>query len=68
MGTKVCSNGLVHMTKMAITLIYGNAPLECLLQNQGLWSWCVAFGDVGPIKCLLKVDLDLLHAKVKFAS
>ena len=27
-GTKVCSNGLGHMTKMAATLIYGKNPLN----------------------------------------
>ena len=27
-GTKVCSNGLGHMTKMAATPIYGKNPLK----------------------------------------
>ena len=29
-GTKVCSNGLGHMTKMAATPIYGKTPLKIL--------------------------------------
>ena len=28
MGTKVCSNGPGHITKMAATPIYGKNPLE----------------------------------------
>ena len=48
MGTKVCSNGPGHMTKMAATPIYDKNPLKNLLQNQivdDLRIW-----DVGPTK------------------
>ena len=46
-GTKVCSNGPGHMTKMAVTLMYGKKPLKNLLQNQkadDLGTWYVALG------------------------
>ena len=40
-GTKFCSNGHGHMTKMAATPIYGKNPLKILLQNHvalGVWN------------------------------
>ena len=47
-GTKVCSRGLGHMTKMATMSIYGKKPLKnLLLQNQratDLVAWYVALG------------------------
>ena len=47
-GTKICSNGPGHMTKMAATPIYGKNLLKnLLLQNQkvdDLWTWYVALG------------------------
>ena len=45
-GTKVCSNGPGHMTKMATMPIYG----KNLLKNQkadDLGTWYVAFGVLG---------------------
>ena len=46
-GTKVCSNGPVHMTNMAAMPIYGKNLKNLLLQNQkagDLESWCAALG------------------------
>ena len=48
-GTKVCSNGPDHMTKMAATPIYGKSPLKNL-QNQkadDLGTWYIALGMLG---------------------
>ena len=48
MGTKVCSNGSGHKTKMAVTPIYGVKTFEnILLKNQktdDLGTWYVALG------------------------
>ena len=52
MGTKVCSNGPGHLTKMAAKPIYGKNPFKNLLQNQkvdDLETWNVALG-MGPSK------------------
>ena len=39
-GTKVWSNGLGHMTKMATTLIYGkNLKTSSSLEPKGQWPW-----------------------------
>ena len=50
-GTKVCSNGPGHMTKMAAMSIYGKKPFKnLLLQNQkadDLGTWYVALGVLG---------------------
>ena len=49
-GTKVCSNGPGHMTKMATMPIYGKNPLKSSLQNQkadDLGTWYVALGVLG---------------------
>ena len=49
-GTKVCSNGPGHMTKMAATPIYGKNPLKNLLQIQkadDLRTWYVSLGMWG---------------------
>ena len=49
-GTKVCSSGLGHMTKMAAMSIYGKNPIKNLLQNQkadDLGTWYVVFGMWG---------------------
>ena len=45
-GTKICSNGPGHMTKMAAMPIYGKNLKDFLLQNQkvDLETWCAAFG------------------------
>ena len=46
-GTKVCSNGPGHMTKMATMPIYGKNLKNLLLQNQmadDLESWYAALG------------------------
>ena len=46
-GTKVCLNGLGHMTRMAAMPIFGIKPLKNLLCNQKIddfGTWCVASG------------------------
>ena len=46
-GTKVCSNGLGHMTKMAAMPIYGKTLKNLLLRNQeadDLDTWYAASG------------------------
>ena len=46
-GTKVCSNGPSHMTKMAAMRIYGKNLKNLLLRNQNtddLESWFAALG------------------------
>ena len=46
-GTKVCSNGPGHMTKMAAMSIYGKTLTNLLLRNQktyDLVTWYVALG------------------------
>ena len=46
-GTKVCSNGPGHMTKMAAMPIYGKNLKKLLLRNQkayDLETWYVALG------------------------
>ena len=74
-GTKVCSNGLGHMTKMTVMCIYGkNRKKVLLLSNQkadDLESWYAASGNwVLPIlfKWWTWVDLDLFYEKVKFCT
>ena len=54
MGTKVCSNGPGHITKMAVTPIYGKNPLKIFSRTirymtLGLKKVC-SNGDVGPTK------------------
>ena len=72
-GTKVCSNGFGHMTKMAATPIYGKYPLKNLLQSQktdDIGTWYVALGG-RAYKVCSKNDprlTYLLNVKVKFAS
>ena len=45
MGTKVCSNGLDHMTKMAVTPIYGKNHLKIsrtrrsMTLGLGMYHW-----------------------------
>ena len=46
-GTKVCSNGPGHMTKVAAKPIYGQNLKNLLLRNQkadDLETWYAAFG------------------------
>ena len=50
-GTKVCSRGLGHMTKMAATPIYGKNPSKIFSRTKGpmtlwlgMWHW-----GLGPI-------------------
>ena len=70
-GTKVWTNGLGHMTKMAAMPVYGKNSKSHLLWNQkvdDLESWCAALGTwVLPdlFKWWLWDDLDLFHCKVK---
>ena len=51
-GTKVCTNGPGHMTKMAATPIYGKNPLKIFFSRTrrpmtlglGMWHWeCRAY-------------------------
>ena len=71
-GTKICSNGLDHMTKMAAMPIYGKTLKNLLLWNQkadDLGSWYAALGT-RVLPSLFKwcpwVDADLSYGKVKF--
>ena len=71
-GTKICSNGPGHMTKMAAVAIYGKNLKKNLLRNQkanDLESWYVSSG-AWVLQNLLYwwpwVDLDLFSGKVKF--
>ena len=41
-GTKVCLNGLGHMTRMAAMPIFGIKPLNQKVDDFG--TWCVASG------------------------
>ena len=69
-GTKVCSNGPSHMTKMAVMPIYGKKLKNLLPQNQkadDLESWYAASGAWVLPKWWPWVELDLFYGKVKFA-
>ena len=50
-GTKVCSNGLGHMTKGAATHIYGKHPSKIFF-SRTRWPMTLGLdmciGDVGP--------------------
>ena len=49
-GTKVCSNGPSHITKMAAMAIYGkNLKKSSSLEPKGQWSWIF----VCIIRCLI---------------
>ena len=71
-GTKRCSNGPGHMTKMAAMLIYGKTLKNLLLQNQltdDLETWYVALSkQILPrlFKLCPWVDLDSFYTEVKF--
>ena len=71
-GTKVCSNGPGHMTKLAAMPIYGKNLKNLLLWNQkadDLETWYASSG-ARVLLSLLKwwpwVDLDIFYGKVKF--
>ena len=71
-GTKIWSNGLGHMTKMATMPIYGKNLKNHLLWNQkadDLESWYAALGTQ-VLPCLFKWwpwnDLDLFYGKFEF--
>ena len=51
-GTKVCSNGPGHMTKMAAMPIYGKNPLKSSPEPEGRLpqDLVCSIGDVGPTK------------------
>ena len=51
-GTKVCSNSLDHMTKMAAMPIYDKSPLKSSPEPEGRYPWDLACSiwDVGPTK------------------
>ena len=72
-GTKVWSNGLGHMTKMATMPIYGKKSKSHLLWNQkvnDLESWYAAL-ETQALPSLFKWcpwdEFDLFHGKVKFS-
>ena len=58
-GTKVCSNGPGHMTKMAATLIYGETSLKSSPEPEGRcpWDLVCSIGHVGPTKFVQKMIL-----------
>ena len=68
-GTKVCSNGLGHMTKMAAMPIYGKNLLLWNRKADDLETWYAA-SSTQVLPSLFKwcpwVDLDLFYGKVKF--
>ena len=67
--TKVCSNGLGHMTKMAAMPIYGKNLLLWNRKADDLETWYAA-SSTQVLPSLFKwcpwVDLDLFYGKVKF--
>ena len=71
-GTKICSNGPGHMTKMPALHIYGKNIKNQLIWNQkadDLESWYAASGTQ-LLPSLFKwypwVDVDIFYGKVKF--
>ena len=71
-GTKICSNGPGHMTKVAHMPIYGKNLINLLLKNQkayDLETWYAALG-ARVLPSLFKwwpwVDLDLFYGKIGF--
>ena len=71
-GTKVCSGGLGHMTKMAPTPIYGKNPFKNLEpKDQWLRGLVCSIWDLGPTKFVQMMTLGWpwhFYSKVKFAS
>ena len=76
-GTKVCSWGLDHMTKMTATPIYGKTPLKIFSRTKGPMTLHWGPGPtqhwgLGPNKVCSNDDLGLtlncFYGKVKFAS
>ena len=73
-GTKICSNGLGHMTKMAAMPIYDkNLKKSSSLEPKGWWPWnlvciigCSSTTKIAQMMTL--VDLDQFYDKVKFGS
>ena len=69
-GTKVCSNGPDHMTKMAAMPVYGkNLKKSSSLEPKGLKT-CYTSLSARVLPSFLKwwpwVDLDLFYGKVKY--
>ena len=72
-GTKVCSGGLGHMTKMAATPIYGKNPLKIFSGTKGPMTLGLGMQHwgLGPNKVSSNDDLGLtltFYGKVRFAS
>ena len=71
-GTKLCSNGPGHMTKMAAIPIYGKNLKNLLLWNQKAYDLETLYVALGArvLPSLFKwwpwVDLDLFYGKVEF--
>ena len=60
--TQVCSNGLVHMTKMAAMHIYGKKlKKSSSLEPKGRWPWKLVCctGNSSAIKCVQMMNLVL---------
>ena len=55
-GTKICSNGPGHMTKMAAMPIYGKNPLNILFSGTKRPMIC-NIGDVGPTRFAQMMNL-----------
>ena len=71
-GTKICSNGPGHMTKMDAMPIYGKNLFLSSPEPKahGLETWCASSG-ARVLPSLLKlwpwIDLDLFYGKVKYS-
>ena len=68
-GTKICSNGPGHMTKMATMPIYGqNLKKSFSPEPKGRWWYAALGAQVLPslFKWWPGDDLDLFYGKVKF--
>ena len=74
-GTKVCSNGPGHMTKVAAMPVYGK-PLKIFFSRTkrpmtlklGMQHWVLEYYQVCSNDGPGWVDLDLFCGKVKFGS
>ena len=70
-GTKVCSRGLGHMTKMATTPMYGKNPSKIFFSRSkrpmtlwlGMWHW-----GLGPIKVSSSLRLFYFTARSNLIS
>ena len=71
MGTKVCTNGPGHMTKMAATLIYGKKPLKIFYSRtkvDDLGTHLSTSFSQKSLGCLMDYSLDCLGHLTKLAA